>query len=330
MNRPHPSGGLRPAVPQEKHSGRTHRPSPRGSPEGSPPPLGRRAALGDVPPVSKTTSEGGRVGPSRSHRRETVLPATPNHHKLPPSFEEPNPRPRPRLPKQKRRCRCHLPLSPHTPHPLPYPHAHAHSPHRGKLVPAAPRLNSCGFCNVQLRCKEHVPTRRPGVSNDQAPHFDLAKSSVATSFAKGLQVLDSRPPWDFPSSGWQRRSLHRMNLDSSDRIWEWRETISGFQSPPCTSSCSRKDRSPPACWRVHLPHRAAAADPLEQATRAVLKGPTEPLSWLAYVLGILPIMTATADWPLGWNAGLPVRCVLATSVAGQSDYCPMQSLVSDL
>ena len=72
------------------------------------------------------------MGPSRSHRRETVLPATPNHHKLPPSFEEPNPRPRPRLPKQKRRCRCHLPLSPHTPHPLPYPHAHAHAPDRNR------------------------------------------------------------------------------------------------------------------------------------------------------------------------------------------------------
>ena len=162
MNRPHPSGGLRPAVPQEKHSGRTDRPSPRGSPEGSPPPLGRRAALGDVPPVSKTTSEGGRVGPSRSHRRETHRP----RH---------NPRPTPALgttsPSKTRPARCHLPLPPHPLHPLPYPHAHAHAPDRA-TPPAPPADHECG--------RRHRRRRRPpcqGVGAGWAlPCFPLSVS----------------------------------------------------------------------------------------------------------------------------------------------------------
>ena len=57
-----------PRDPKKRIPGRTDRSPLRGSPEGETP-LAR--GLGDVPPVTKMISEGGRVGPTKVYRRET-------------------------------------------------------------------------------------------------------------------------------------------------------------------------------------------------------------------------------------------------------------------
>ena len=75
------------------------------------------------PQFPKLTSEGGRVGPSRSHRRETVLPATPNHHKLQPSSESQTPALGPASPSKSGDAAATFPypLTPPIPYPTPMP-----------------------------------------------------------------------------------------------------------------------------------------------------------------------------------------------------------------
>ena len=138
MNRPHPSGGLRPAGPQEKHSGRTDRPSPRGSPEGSPPPLGQASRSGGCAPSFQNNLRGRAGGPnSRSHRRETVLPAIANLHKLPSSLRRTKP-PLPRRPPPQANAAMPLPPPPIPSHPtIPYPTPmHTHTRPTAIVLPA--------------------------------------------------------------------------------------------------------------------------------------------------------------------------------------------------
>ena len=118
--------------------------------------------------------------------------------------------------------------------------------------------------------------------------------------------IKSRPPWDLTTSvkwlAYAGLFTYSMNLDSSDRIWEWRETYFGISVPSLTSSVFEEGLIA-ACLLASFIFLIEPLLPTRwsKQLRAVLKGPPwivfdGALSWLAYVLGILPIMSATADW----------------------------------
>ena len=93
-----------------------------------------------------------------------------------------------------------------------------------------------------------------------------------------------------------------MNLDSSDRIWALRESYFGISMPIPTGSVFEEGLIA-VCLLASFVFFIEPLLPTRwsKQIRAVLNGPVcivldGLLSWLAYVLGIVPLISATGDW----------------------------------
>ena len=123
--------------------------------------------------------------------------------------------------------------------------------------------------------------------------------------------VQSRPPWDLPSSvKWLVYAglfMYGRDLDSSDGIWEWGESYFGMPVPTLTSS-SVLEGFLAACLLASFIFFIEPLLPIrwskqlhavrKQANWIVVDG---ILSWFAYALGMLPIISANSDW---WGGGL--------------------------
>ena len=123
--------------------------------------------------------------------------------------------------------------------------------------------------------------------------------------------VQSRPPWDLPSSvKWLMYAglfMYSRNLNSSDGIWEWGESYFGIPVPTLTSSAIQEGFIA-ACLLASFIFFIEPLLPTHwsKQIRDVLKGPgwimvDGTLSWFAYALGMLPIISAISDW---WGGGL--------------------------
>ena len=118
--------------------------------------------------------------------------------------------------------------------------------------------------------------------------------------------LQSRPPWDLPSSvKWLMYAglfMYSRNLNGSDGIWEWGESYFGIPVPTLMSSPIQEGFIA-ACLLVSF---IFLVEPLmstrwskrvrtvrKQASWILIDG---ILSWFAYALGMLPIISANSDW----------------------------------
>ena len=144
--------------------------------------------------------------------------------------------------------------------------------------------------------------------------------------------VQSRPPWDLPSSvKWLMYAglfMYSRNLDSSDGIWEWRESYFGIPVPTLTSSAIQEGFIA-ACLLASFIFFIEPILPIRwsKQVRAVRKQAgwiivDGTLSWFAYALGMLPIISANGDW---WGGELVfllgVLLLLAMSVKTTIDVC---------
>ena len=118
--------------------------------------------------------------------------------------------------------------------------------------------------------------------------------------------VQSRPPWDLPSSvKWLMYAVlftYSRNLNSSDGLWKWEESYFGIPIPTLTSfaffeGCIVGCLLASVIFFIEplLPTRWS------KQIRDGLKGPgwiiaDGALSWSAYALGVLPVISATSDW----------------------------------
>ncbi len=101
--------------------------------------------------------------------------------------------------------------------------------------------------------------------------------------------------------------MYSRNLESSDGIWEWGESYFGIPVPTLTSSAIQEGFIA-ACLLASFIFFIEPLLPIRwsKQIRYVLTGPgwimvDGTLSWFAYALGMLPIISATSDW---WGGGL--------------------------
>ena len=123
--------------------------------------------------------------------------------------------------------------------------------------------------------------------------------------------IQHRPRWDLPSSvKWLMYAglfMYSRNLNSSDGIWEWGESYFGIPVPTLTSSAIQEGCIA-ACLLASFIFFIEPLLPtgwskkircfFKEASWILVEG---MLSWFAYALGMLPIISASSDW---WSGGL--------------------------
>ena len=150
-----------------------------------------------------------------------------------------------------------------------------------------------------------MPTQCLGVSNDQAAHLDLAKPSAATSFAKRLQVLGSTPSAVGLASKREVVGVRgRLHVQPEPR--QFRRHM-GMGRIILRDSSSHPDFIT-ACLLASFIFFIEPLLPIrwskqihafrKEAGWIMVDG---TLSWVAYALGMLPIISANSDW---WGGGL--------------------------
>ena len=144
--------------------------------------------------------------------------------------------------------------------------------------------------------------------------------------------VQSRPSWGLPASvKWLVYAgifMYSRNGDSSDGIWKWEESLFGIPVPTLTSSAIQEGFIA-ACLlasffffiepllTVRWSKRIHAVQ--KQASWIMVDG---FLSWVAYMLGVLPIISANIGW---WGGELAfllgMLLLLAMPVKTIVDVC---------
>ena len=118
--------------------------------------------------------------------------------------------------------------------------------------------------------------------------------------------VQSRPTWDLPSSvKWLMYAglfTYSRNLNSSDGLWKWEESYFGIPIPTLTSF-ALFEGCIVGCLLASFIFFIEPLLPIRwsKQIRDGLKGPgwiiaDGTLSWIAYALGVLPVISATSDW----------------------------------
>lgn len=118
--------------------------------------------------------------------------------------------------------------------------------------------------------------------------------------------VQSRPSWDLPTSvKWLVYAgvfMYSRNLGSSDGIWKWGESYFGIPVPTLTSSAVQEGFIA-ACLLASFIFFIEPLLPIHRSNqiRAIRKKAgwimvDGILSWVAYMLGVLPIISANIDW----------------------------------
>ena len=139
--------------------------------------------------------------------------------------------------------------------------------------------------------------------------------------------IKRRPKWDLPDSvKWLVYSglfMYNRNLSRPDDMWEWGESLFGIPVPILTSAAVSEGFIG-ACLLASFIFLIEPLLPTRwsKQTRAVRKEANWIivdgfLSWVAYALGMLPILSANSDW---WGGGLAFLLgnALVTGDAGQN------------